>query len=137
MRRSSSASTGSGYGLLILLPRTAPCCHSGGCSWWRTSKARRSRDGRRGSLTLAQLTGGRSRQLWFGVKLAQPVPGKVHQVSGHLLEPWFARVEPPLAGGCDHAYQHLRVDRSQAGVVTPLFEHIAEDVLDLAGDVAD
>ncbi len=56
---------------------------------------------------------------------------------GHLLQLRLAGVQPPLASRCDHADQHLRIHRGQLGVVAPGLEHVAEDVLDLAGDVAD
>jgi hypothetical protein len=58
-------------------------------------------------------------------------------VRGHLLQLRLAGVQPPLAGERDHPDQHLGVHRGQLRVVPSLGEHVPEEVLHLARDVAD
>src|SRR5439155_17857672 len=70
------------------------------------------------------------------VQLGEAVPGQVDQVGGDLFQLGLARVEPPLPGERDHADQHLGVQRGELGIVAAGGEEVGQDVLDLAGDVA-
>ena len=63
-----------------------------------------------------------SRLSRLGLEVAQPVPGQVDQVGGHLRLLRLARAEPPLAGQRDHADQHLGVHRRRPGVQARLLE---------------
>ena len=67
----------------------------------------------------------------------QAVPGQVDQVRGHDLLGRLAGAEPPLAGGADHADQHLGVHRRRLRVEPAALERVHEDALDPGGDVAD
>jgi len=69
--------------------------------------------------------------------VGEAVPGQVDQVGGDLFQLGLARVEPPLPGERDHAHQHLGVQRRELGIVAAGGEEVGQDVLDLAGDVAE
>src|SRR5256885_606192 len=69
--------------------------------------------------------------------MGEAVPSDVDEMGGDLVAFGLAGVEPPLTGERDHADQCLGVERSELRVVPTGLERPSEDVLDLAGDVAD
>src|ERR1035441_1114654 len=71
------------------------------------------------------------------VQLGEAVPGQVDQVGGDLFQLGLTGIEPPLPGERDHADQHLSVQGGELGVVVAGGEEVGQDVLDLAGDIAE
>ena len=71
------------------------------------------------------------------LQVGQAVVGEVDQVGGDLLLAGGAALQPPLPDQRDHPDQRLAVELGECRVVATGVELLAEDVLDLAGHLAD